>query len=99
MKLIDPNELMELYTMEGELAAYADVLSVPIPVIRQNIKDMTIIEAEPVKHAKWYPESDEEMPCHMFKLVVCSACRKKANQLYIFCPNCGAKMDLDDNAI
>ena len=48
MRLIDADALMELYDMGKELEEYAEVLSVPIPVIRQNIKDMPTIDAVPV---------------------------------------------------
>ena len=44
-RLIDANELLELYDMGEELEEYAGVLSVPIPVIRQNIKDMPTVDA------------------------------------------------------
>ncbi len=44
------------------------------------------------KTGTWSLEPDEEMPDPMFKHVVCSACKGKANTTYKFCPNCGAKM-------
>lgn len=52
MRLIDANELLELYDIGEELEEYAGVLSVPIPVIRQNIKDMPTIDAVPVVRCK-----------------------------------------------
>lgn len=60
-----------------------------------DLGDMPTIEAEPVHHAKWRVETDEEMPNPMFKLVVCCGCNEKANNTYNYCPNCGAKMDLE----
>lgn len=44
-RLIDANGLLELYDMGKELEEYAGVLQVPIPVIRQNIKDMPTVDA------------------------------------------------------
>lgn len=58
MRLGDLDELLELYDMGKELEKYAGALSVPIPVIRQNIKDMPTIDAVPVVRCKdcihWY---------------------------------------------
>ena len=55
-------------------------------------------DAVEVKHGEWRLETDEEMSNPMFKLVVCSVCSEKANHIYKFCPNCGAKMDLKEGA-
>ena len=44
-RYIDADELLKLYDMGTELEEYAAVLSVPIPVIRQNIKDMPTVNA------------------------------------------------------
>ena len=56
-RLIDADNLLELYDMGEELENYANVLSVPIPVIRQNIKDMPTADAVEVvrcKDCKWF---------------------------------------------
>ena len=47
-RLIDADALMELYELGEELEEQAERLHVPIPVIRQNIKDAPTIEAIPV---------------------------------------------------
>lgn len=52
MRLIDADELLELYEMGKEFEDYAKALSVPIPVIQQNIKDMPTIDAVPVVRCK-----------------------------------------------
>ena len=51
-RLIDANALMELYEMGEELRDYEQVLSVPIPVIQQNIKDMPTVDAVEVVRCK-----------------------------------------------
>ena len=48
MRLIDADELMELYSLGEELEECTKLLSVPIAVIRQNIKDIPTIDAVPV---------------------------------------------------
>ena len=48
MRIIDADALKELYEMGEELKDYEKLLSVPLPVIQQNIKDMPTIDAAPV---------------------------------------------------
>ena len=86
MRLINADELMELY--DG-----CDGLSVPIAVVQQNIKDATTIDAEPVRHGRW----ECGKPCP-----VCGGDRFEGLDADIwadweppYCPNCGAKMDLE----
>ena len=55
-RLIDANALLELYDMGAELEDYAGTLSVPVPVIRLNIRDMPTVDAVEVvrcKDCKW----------------------------------------------
>lgn len=52
MRLIDADALMELYEMGEELKDYEKVLSVPLPAIQQNIKDMPTIDAVEVVRCK-----------------------------------------------
>lgn len=59
----------------------------------ENKERFPAADVEPVVHATWTLENDEEMPNFMFKLVICSACGEKANHSYNRCPNCGAHMD------
>lgn len=55
MRLIDADELLELYADAPDIKF--DMMVVPIPVVRQNIKDMPIIDAVPVVRCReciWY---------------------------------------------
>ena len=69
MRLIDADALMELYELGEELKNYEKVLSVPIPVIQQNIKDMPTIDAVEVvrcgecEHFAEYKGKDSGKPC------------------------------------
>lgn len=46
------------------------------------------VDAEPVRHGRWtFPWTSPE----------CSVCRKTQKWTSKFCPNCGAKMDLEEN--
>ena len=95
MRLINADELMELY--DG-----CDGLSVPIAVVQQNIKDATTIDAEPVRHGRWEVSIDEWFGTDVY---TCSKCRESyvlvegtpKENLWHYCPNCGAKMDGGNN--
>lgn len=46
-------------------------------------------DMEPVRHGKWIK---------VYGLVACSVCKKNPPRTYHnFCPNCGAKMDKEEN--
>ncbi len=53
-------------------------------------------DVEPVRHGRWIvpPPPDAYTYCK----VVCSECHKVAGKhKTVYCPNCGAKMELEDN--
>ena len=64
---------------------YGDALSV--------IEDSPTIEAEPVKHGRWGTNSDRP------DSLICSVCNcgfdMWKHDPHNYCPNCGAKMDLE----
>lgn len=69
-----------------------------ILIYKPHINDLDWFEAEPVRHAKWvhkyYPTvwyGSGEPPEW-----VCSECEDRAYNTYDYCPNCGAKMDLEE---
>ena len=78
-RFIRPSDLLELYENTSDLNM--DTLSVPVPVIRQNIKDMSVVEAREVVRSKWNYDG------------TCRNCGRHilSNYMY-FCPNCGADM-------
>lgn len=52
------------------------------------------IEAEPVKHGRWIGK-----PIAGYSTVRCSVCGEvytENNGRWLYCPNCGAKMDLEE---
>ena len=69
--------------------------------IREFIANRPIIDAEPVRHGHW--ETKEYTPEDSFDdwivihhKEVCSECGKGQGERSKFCPNCGAKMDLEE---
>ncbi len=60
-----------------------------------EIVDAPSVEAEPVRHGRWI-----EKPYLLGTSRFCSLCGSNygmPHEVYNFCPNCGAKMDLEEN--
>ena len=63
----------------------------------QSISDMPAVEAKPVVHAHWIEQEDGNLDTYY----TCSSCKEDfdliagtpCENLYNYCPNCGAKMD------
>lgn len=54
-------------------------------------------DVAPVRHGRWLTW-EEQFPAHIPSKksglgVFCSTCHKHADNMYDYCPNCGAKMD------
>ena len=56
------------------------------------VNDAPAVDAEPVRHEKWRKHGYAD-------IWRCTKCGKYASYPENFCPNCGAKMDGDGNAI
>ena len=96
--LISRNALLDAIPKNDEL------LSVDV---RRIICEAPIIDAEPVRHGRWvYDPNGMDFNLGAW---VCSECRERNNNLggmrrinpyqFVgsrFCPNCGAKMDLEE---
>ena len=89
MRPIDGDELLELYEFPPD---YAEALSVPIPVVVQNILDMPTLDYAPVRHGEWI---EDDTP--FIRQRKCSICGKRDNPKTAirghYCWYCGAKMD------
>ena len=58
-----------------------------------EIDDAPTIEAEPIRHEHW----DEVLEQPYFrKQYCCSACQRKGYKTWNYCPECGAKMDEEE---
>ena len=100
MRMIDADELekrLEEMRDAYELRGYFDNYIYGFDDAWKLIKDAPAIEGEPVRHGKWnYID---------WGVAVCSMCKKRGfkrdyhgNDLPTkYCPNCGAKMDLEGN--
>lgn len=85
MKLIDADEILKEKYLESP--HYCDyVVSV------EEIENAPTIEAEPVRHGEWKICCDGYYP-------YCSVCKEEpiGRKMSKYCPNCGAKMDLEES--
>lgn len=65
-------------------------------VTEQDIKDAPAADVTQVRNGKWNVEWDAERDQkRLFVRIVCSNCGLKTGQKSNYCPNCGARMDLE----
>lgn len=85
----------------GRLLNEDDVyaLFVPNGTARLHVADIDVlprVDAKEVVHGRWisYLDGEHIMPDVYFK---CNRCGSRGHRLrWHYCPNCGAKMDLED---
>lgn len=80
MELIDKDAL--IHELKDELCFYP-------ALVRKAIERQPVIESKEEKHGRWICDAEVH---------ICSKCSCAFNLLPIFahyCPNCGAKMDLE----
>lgn len=96
-RLIDADELLK----ENFTETFVDPLDQPI--FEWIIEQTPTIEAEPVRHGRWKEISDDyeicatEFECSNCKESFCTSelSDKEFRKMMKYCPNCGAKMDLE----
>lgn len=90
---IEREDLLELYRMDDSVLNENG--HVPLPVIRQNIMDITAADVAPVRHGRWIDAYPDIEPNPMFMYGICSECgfEQGISKYLNYCPNCGAKME------
>ena len=64
--------------------------SIDADVVISDIKGMKAADVAPVRHGRWLcVDTDTE------QFFLCNRCKKKEYWESDYCPNCGAKMDLE----
>ena len=65
--------------------------TIPFETLVSDLRDMKTADVAPVRHGKWLcVDTDTE------QFFLCNRCKKKEYWESDYCPNCGAKMDLEE---
>ena len=65
-----------------------------------DIENMPTVDAEPIRHGHWIGIDDE--PCEVFECDKCGyiteeiGCADNKPNNFNYCPNCGAKMEVEE---
>lgn len=100
---IDRSELLRIESLlDSDVLRASKTASVIYDQIMYDIEHIPAADVAEVKHGKWIEVQKENIWNDIVPVLECSACGKytvgtrgimtKSN----YCPNCGAKMDLED---
>ena len=88
MILKDPKDLLKWF---DEYSWHPNYKCFSLSDFYQAINESPTIEAEPVRHGRWIEKIGRA------KCSVCAdECWADSAMEYSYCPNCGAKMDLEE---
>jgi hypothetical protein len=89
-----------VFPVDPSMSEYTRGIACGAALAKTYVEQLPSVEAEPVRHGKWLTDNDAFKRMYL----VCSLC-KRATQtpwyvggfLYDYCPNCGARMDGEQN--
>lgn len=85
-KLIDTQKALEIVRFEcGEWTGLAKT-------IENRFNELPSVEAEPVRHGRWIDETFKPTGL-VFHPYVCDQCGCHSESNFTYCPDCGARMD------
>ena len=88
-------EYIERAALKRELAPYEENdFSQQINVILAIVDAQPAADVAPVVHGRWVNHFDYMMERSGF--FVCDSCKKMSREKYDYCPNCGTRMDKED---
>ena len=61
-----------------------------------KIKSISAADVEPVRHGRWIEKQEKDTFAGYLYSYECSECGRVKQRKEPYCPNCGAKMDLED---
>lgn len=105
---IKKNALYEKIAQLEELARnrYLDTPSLYHPMYMTQLKERTFFkqiityfptaDVEPVRHGRWIEKQEKDTFAGYLYSYECSECGRVKQRKEPYCPNCGAKMDLED---
>ena len=89
MRLIDADTLVYSEVDED----WTGTIPSRLAVYKENIDNTPTVDAQPVIHAKWIPR----LHASENDIFICSNCHRELGYDPDYCPNCGAKMESEDN--
>ena len=96
-RLIDANRLIKKAYRSGMWNRSTQAFDLFV-VDAEDVEDAPTIDAEPVRHGRWELIEEQQWNCEFMILVAykCSECGKEiVPNKENYCPNCGAKMDVE----
>lgn len=98
MRLIDADKLEDVLAKHRALyygdSDYYEGISQGFNLAIYDVKETPTIDAEPIRHGKWIDEAEDwRQQIEWFK---CSLCDFPTSTAYKYCPNCGARMDEEE---
>lgn len=106
MRLIDPKELRAALIEWRDNDPYKKkrflverwVRKVGINALIRFVSVFSTIEAEPVQHGRWVSdEVDVLFHCSVCETQISTSWDYDCDEMWNYCPNCGAKMDGDSH--
>lgn len=98
MRLIDADALEDVLLNHGfyycNESDYSDGVAYGFLLAREDLKEAPTIEAEPVRHGEWIVAAEEWR--NQIEWYECTQCHFESSTAYKHCPNCGAKMEAEN---
>lgn len=96
-KVLTMAEYIERETAIAWFVPYAHAgESIDADVVISDIKGMKTADVAPVRHGRWERVIPSKSAAKWSTKVSCSNCHSAGYTHHKYCPNCGAKMDLED---
>lgn len=93
-KYIDAEELIRLIALTDIFKSIDDFIDSNNSEVVKIIESMSAADVEPVRHGKWIKAAGLNPRCSVCKKW--AICDKNAKPILTdYCPNCGAKMDVE----
>lgn len=87
----------EMFDFITDLPSGLDGFESDFDAAYKELLEAKSADVAPVVHAKWAEVMFRDRFNARYWEYLCSSCNRYANREYDYCPNCGAKMDLEDD--
>lgn len=86
----------EMFDFITDLPSGLDGFESDFDAAYKELLEAKSADVAPVVHAKWAEVMFRDRFNVRYWEYLCSSCNRYANREYDYCPNCGAKMDLEE---